>query len=448
MFRWIIISILSLGVIGTTYWGYQEHQEKNAILIQAENTYQRAFHELTYHIDLLHDKIGSSLAMNSNDSLSPQLVEIWRITADAHANVGQLPLSLLPFNKTEEFLANIGNFTYRVAVRDLETDPLNEDELATLEGLYEQSGEIKDELRQVQHTALSNNLRWMDVQLALATEDEQMDNTIVDGFQTVEKKVEGYSEAANFDTLIGDHTSEVHDYLFVNEEPLTEEEIIERSKEIFDVKSDENLSITKSGDGADISVYSVSYQNEQKYGYMDITEQGGHPITLLINRPINEKNLSLYDGLQEATNYLEEYGFDNMVVFQSTQYDNIGVYSFLYAEDDVRIHSDSVEIKIALDDGDILGLSAKNYLMNHRQREIPQPALSPEEAKEQVNSQVEIQEEFLAIIDNEFGEEVLVYEFLGILNDDTFRIFINAMDGREEKVEKLMNSELNFAQGL
>ena len=448
MFRWIIISILSLGVIGTTYWGYQEHQEKNAILIQAENTYQRAFHELTYHIDLLHDKIGSSLAMNSNDSLSPQLVEIWRITADAHANVGQLPLSLLPFNKTEEFLANIGNFTYRVAVRDLETDPLNEDELATLEGLYEQSGEIKDELRQVQHTALSNNLRWMDVQLALATEDEQMDNTIVDGFQTVEKKVEGYSEAANFDTLIGDHTSEVHDYLFVNEEPLTEEEIIERSKEIFDVKSDENLSITKSGDGADISVYSVSYQNEQKYGYMDITEQGGHPITLLINRPINEKNLSLYDGLQEATNYLEEYGFDNMVVFQSTQYDNIGVYSFLYTEDDVRIHSDSVEIKIALDDGDILGLSAKNYLMNHRQREIPQPALSPEEAKEQVNSQVEIQEEFLAIIDNEFGKEVLVYEFLGILNDDTFRIFINAMDGREEKVEKLMNSELNFAQGL
>lgn len=448
MFRWIIISILSLGVIGTTYWGYQEHQEKNAILIQAENTYQRAFHELTYHIDLLHDKIGSSLAMNSNDSLSPQLVEIWRITADAHANVGQLPLSLLPFNKTEEFLANIGNFTYRVAVRDLETDPLNEDELATLEGLYEQSGEIKDELRQVQHTALSNNLRWMDVQLALATEDEQMDNTIVDGFQTVEKKVEGYSEAANFDTLIGDHTSEVHDYLFVNEEPLTEEEIIERSKEIFDVKSDENLSITKSGDGADISVYSVSYQNEQKYGYMDITEQGGHPITLLINRPINEKNLSLYDGLQEATNYLEEYGFDNMVVFQSTQYDNIGVYSFLYTEDDVRIHSDSVEIKIALDDGDILGLSAKNYLMNHRQREIPKPALSPEEAKEQVNSQVEIQEEFLAIIDNEFGEEVLVYEFLGILNDDTFRIFINAMDGREEKVEKLMNSELNFAQGL
>src|SRR5690625_1423559 len=195
MIRWILISVLTLGIIGTGVWGYQEHQEKNAILIQAENTYQRAFHELSYHVDLLHDKIGSSLAMNSKDRLSPQLVEIWRLTSEAHSNVGQLPLSLLPFNKTEEFLSNIGDFTYRVAVRDLEQDPLSDQEISSLENLYEQAGEIKDELRQVQHVVLNDNLRWMDVQLALATQDEQADNTIVDGFQTVEKKVEGYAES-------------------------------------------------------------------------------------------------------------------------------------------------------------------------------------------------------------------------------------------------------------
>ena len=52
MIRWILIVVLSLGIIGTGVWGYQEHQEKNAVLIQAENTYQRAFHELTYRIDV------------------------------------------------------------------------------------------------------------------------------------------------------------------------------------------------------------------------------------------------------------------------------------------------------------------------------------------------------------------------------------------------------------
>ena len=43
-----------------------------------------------------------------------------RLTSEARSDVGQLPLTLMPFNKTEEFLANIGDFSYRAAIRDLE----------------------------------------------------------------------------------------------------------------------------------------------------------------------------------------------------------------------------------------------------------------------------------------------------------------------------------------
>lgn len=88
-------------------------------MINAENNYQRAFHDLTYQMDLLHDKIGSTLAMNSSRSLSPALADVWRITSDARGQVGQLPLTLLPFNKTEQFLSNIGDFSYKTAVRNL-----------------------------------------------------------------------------------------------------------------------------------------------------------------------------------------------------------------------------------------------------------------------------------------------------------------------------------------
>ncbi|MEW8987635.1 MAG: germination protein YpeB, partial [Bacillus sp. (in: firmicutes)] len=149
MLRGIFIAVLSLGIAGTAYWGYQEHREKNAILLNAENNYQRAFHELVYNVDLLHDKIGTTLAMNSRQSLSPALAEVWRLTSQAHSDVGQLPLTLLPFNKTEEFLAQIGDFSYQTAIRDLEKEPLNDKEYAALQGLYKQSAEIQDELREV-----------------------------------------------------------------------------------------------------------------------------------------------------------------------------------------------------------------------------------------------------------------------------------------------------------
>ncbi|MEN2766161.1 germination protein YpeB [Ornithinibacillus xuwenensis] len=444
MLRWIAIGILSLGVAGTAAWGYMEHQEKNAILIQAENTYQRSFHELTYNIDLMHDKIGTAIAMNSRERLSPQLAEIWRLTSDSLSNVGQLPLTLLPFNKTEEFLSDIGDFTYRTAIRDLEKDPLSDEEIETLKNLYAQAGDIKDELRQVQHTAMENNLRWMDVQLALATEDEQADNTIIDGFKTVEKTVEGFSQA-NVDSSIIGTSSKTHQYENVTGDKLSEEKALDYSKDLFNVKDVNDLRITSTGEGADIPLYSVSYNNGNKNAYLDITQQGGHPINLLVDRPIGEKKISLNEGFTVAEKYIKEHGFDNMTLLNSSEFNNVGMYSFIYQQDDVRVFSDAIEVKIALDNGDILGLTSNNYFMNHHEREIPEPELTLDDARDYVNPNVQIQEEFLAVIDNDLGDEVLTYEFLGLLGDDTYRIFINAMDGTEEKVEKLNGKEINYA---
>lgn len=443
MIRWIIISVLSLTVVGTGIWGYQEHQEKNAILIQAENTYQRSFHELSYHMDLLHDKIGSSLAVSSNERLSPQLVEIWRLTSEALANVGQLPLALLPFNKTEAFLSDVGEFTYRTAVRDLETDPLSDQEITSLENLYKQADEIKSELRQVQHMVLKDNLRWMDVQLALATQDEQADNTIIDGFETVEKKVQGFTES-NVDSSIIGTSSQEHEYKFIKGKQFSEEEALSKSKELFQIDDENKLSITKSGEGSDVDIYSISYKDGDKSAYLDMTEQGGNPLTLLVDRPINEKKLSLNDGMEKAKEYINQFDFSDMIIYQSNEYETIGVYSFLHNQDDVRVYSDAIEVKVALDNGDILGVTARNYFMNHQKRDIPKPKLSLDDAKNKVNTKVDIQEEHLSIIDDDLGDEVLTYEFLGVLNDETYRIFINAMNGTEEKVERLSGTEVNY----
>lgn len=55
-------------------------------------------------------------------------------------------MGLLPIHKTEQFLSELGDFTYQTAVRDLDDDPLTEEETAQLEEFYQQSGEIRDEL--------------------------------------------------------------------------------------------------------------------------------------------------------------------------------------------------------------------------------------------------------------------------------------------------------------
>lgn len=442
MIRGILIGVLALGVAGTAFWGYQEHREKNAILINAENNYQRAFHDLTYQIDLLNDKIGTTLAMNSRKSLSPALAEVWKITSQAHGDVGQLPLTLLPFNKTEEFLAQIGDFSYRVAIRDLENEPLTDKEYDTLKGLYAQSADIQKELRNVQHTVLSNNLRWMDVELALAAEEQPMDNTIIDGFKTVEKTVESYGETDFGPTFVSLQKKD-DNYKYLEGKEITKKEAEKIAKKYTGFGDNVKVQVSENGKGSDVGFYSVAIQDKKtkKEADMDITKKGGYPIWFILSREVKEQKISLNEASNKAIKFLKENDFENLDLFESTQYDNVGVFTFVTNEGDVRVYPDSINVKVALDNGNIIGFSAEDYLKSHHTRELPKPTMTADSVRKEINPKLKVMEENLAIIVNDLNEEVLCYEFLGTLGDDTYRIFLNAETGVEEKVEKLQNAE-------
>ncbi|TYS18959.1 germination protein YpeB [Rossellomorea vietnamensis] len=446
MIRGIIIAVLTIGVAGTAYWGYQEHQEKNAILINAENNYQRAFHELTYQIDLLHDKIGTTLAMNSRNSLSPELADVWRLTSQAHSDVGQLPLTLLPFNKTEEFLANIGDFSYRAAVRDLDKEPLSDEEYSTLQKLYEQSADIQKELRNVQHLVIENNLRWMDVEMALATGEEQADNTIIDGFKTVEKTVDGYDEA-NFGGPTFVNTQKKNDdYKNLKGDPVSKQKAVDIMKKYTRIKDVKEVKVTENGKGSNFGFYSVSMQNTDSEASMDVTKKGGYPIYFIHNRDVKESNIGLNEAANKAVSFLKENEFKDMELFESAQYDNIGTFTFVTIINGVRVYPDALKLKVALDDGQVIGFAAEEFLKNHQDRSIPEPQITKSEAESKINPKVKIMEDRLAVIVNDLNEEVLCYEFLGMLGNDTYRIFINADSAIEEKVEKLKNAEPIFEE--
>ncbi|WP_312098590.1 germination protein YpeB, partial [Niallia sp.] len=388
MLRGIIIGVLTLGIAGVAYWGYQEHKEKNAVLLNAENNYQRAFHDLTYQVDLLHDQIGTTLAMNSQESLSPALAEVWRITSEAHSDVGQLPLTLLPFNKTEEFLANIGDFSYRTAVRDLNTEPLSDDEYKTLKKLYEEAADIQDELRNVQHLVLENNLRWMDVEMALAT-DKQLDNTIIDGLKTVEDKVEGYQETSFGVTSVNMEKKD-ENFKHLKGKTITEKEAQKIAKEFAEFKNPVDVKVTENGEGSNYGFYSVTLKEKDSdiEASMDITKKGGYPIWSIVSREVKKDKISLNEANNQAVKFLKEHNFKNLALFESMQYENIGVFNFVTEIDGVKIYPDSIKMKVALDNGNIIGFAAEDYLMANTEREIKDPVISKQDALKKINKQV------------------------------------------------------------
>ncbi|BAM47358.1 germination protein YpeB [Amphibacillus xylanus] len=440
MRRWISIIVLSIALVFTAFWGYRQFNDKELLIVQAENNYQRAFHDLTYHIDLLYDKIGTTLALNSKDTLSPQMIEIWTLSSQAQSDVSQLPLGLLPFTKTETFLADIGEFTYHVAIRDLDNEPLNDEEIDRLSSLYESANEIRKELRSVQHKVFSDGLKWVEVEMALAKNDRETPNHIIDGFTAVEDYTSGFDES-HFDNLSADLPSQQDRFRYVDGDPITEKEVKELIMKQFDLTADLDIELQKSGDGAQLPTYSGGFTHEDERGYIEVTESGGHVLSYMINRDLGKAKISLHDAEKEAEKVLKQEGFEDVRRLKSSQYDETGLFQFAVTNDDVWIYPDRITVKVALDNGDIIGFNATDYYRNHHDREIKQPKLSFEEAKQFVSPSLNIEDQHLAIIEDKAGNEILTYAFFGTLNHDTYQIFIDADTGKEIFVELMHDVE-------
>lgn len=433
----IMFPIMTLAFIGTAMWGYQENQEKNAVLIKAENQYQRAFHDLSYHMEQLHTEIGKTIAANSDSSdyYRRGLSNVWRLASEAQNEINQLPLTLLPFNNTEEFLSNISNFSYRTAVRDLTQNPLTPEEKDSLNKLYERSKEIKNDLQSVQTKVLNQNLRWMDVETALATNSKQLDNTIVDGFKTVDKKVAEYGELNWGPTMASIH--EDKNYNALGGMDITADEARQKAAMFLQAPDPNALQVAENGAGTEYTSYTVSgkhpyYGNEMQ---MDLTKKGGHIIYYMASRDVGEKNIDLGGARQAAEEFLKAHGYEDMVPVNYDEYVNVASFTFARKAGDVTVYPEKIVVKVALDNAQVTGIQASDYLYEHKVRQFTAPSISQDEAKKRLNPAFRTESVSMAWIKNDLDQEVLCYEFTGRINGGGYRIYINADTGSEEKIE-------------
>lgn len=439
----VMFPLTALLLIGALVWGYQENQEKNAILIKAENQYQRAFHDLSYHVERLHGELGNTLAVNSasNGMHRKGLVNVWRMTSEAQNEINQLPLTLLPFSKTEEFLSKISNFSYKAGIRDFTKKPLTDGELSNLKALYKSSGEIAKDLQEVQNKVIGSRLRWMDVESALATEEKAEDNSIIDGFRTVDKRVGAYPELD-----WGPSIASIYDKRSVKMlggTPVTAEDIKRKAIKFADMGSNAKVDVKENGKNTEWPSYTatVSGSNKKQTISMDFTKNGGLLISYYDNREIGPAKVSIKEAVTKAEQFLEKKGYLNMTAVNADRYDNIGNLTFVTSKDNVLIYPEKMTVRMGLDTGTTIGFEASEYVNEHKDnRQIPKPKLTLAEARKVLNSDFKEQYNRLSWIKNDDSVEVLTYEFGGGVNGTDYRIFINAEDGIEESVEEIRAS--------
>lgn len=434
---WIVAGVLGAALIGTGYWGYTQHRDLNEMNLKAENSYQRAFNELTYDIDLLHDKIGTTLAMNSRTSLSPALADVWRISIQSKSDIAQLPLKFVPFDKTQAFLTGVGNFSYKSAVRDLDKEPLTDKEFDSLKKIYSTAEKIQDGLRNVQTNIMNKNLSWIDVGQMAEERKAPRDNSIVNGFKHIEQ-VKATTDK-DFGPTFTNGQEESKGLKKLTGKKISETEAKKIAQDYVPLKNVEKIQVDKSQNRKFEPFYAITMAHTKPTAdtYMQITETAGLPIFFMTTRQMKTQQIGLDDAVKKGLSYLNSKNYKNMELYDSSQYDTVGVLQYVKSVNNVRIYPEAIQLEVALDNGEVIGFNAKNYITSKHVRKIPTPKLTLSQAKGKLNKNVKVEEERLAVILNDFNKEILTYEFLCTYNHDTYDIYINAMNGREEKVKKL-----------
>ena len=158
------------------------------------------------------------------------------------------------------------------------------------------------------------------------------------------------------------------------------------------------------------------------------------------NRTVNNEVISQDDANEKGKEYLNTHGFENMKETYYLKQDGIVTINYAYVKDNVVIYSDLIKVKVALDNGEVLGIETTGYLNNHTDRDVNNVKISKEEAKKTINKDLNIISEGLAIIPTEYKTEILCYEFKGKVDDREFLVYINAENGREEDILVITNT--------
>ncbi|KIL34858.1 sporulation protein [Cohnella kolymensis] len=440
----ILFPVTAILFLGAIFWGYQEHQDKNSVLIKAENQYQRAFHDLTHHMNRLHDELGQTLAVSSDSQGMHRkgLANVWRLTSQAQNEVNQLPLALLPFNKAEQFLSRASNFAYRASIRDLAKQPLSPEEMKTMKSLYATSDTVTKQLGQIQDAVINNRLRWMDVEVAMATENTPHDNTIIDGFRTVDKQLGSYPENEWSPSAMSTDRKLSADGLTGRD--MTPQEIKARALAFLGRRegAGTGVKVTESGKKTDLPAYSVTVNGGSSNVQMDYTRKGGHLLWYMNPRSVASANINFDTARNKASQFLVRHDYKEMTPVTYDQYDHVAVFTFTGSKDGVRIYPDKVTVRVALDNGEVVGLQAQDHVFGPKSAASAagRPQMKKEQVQKGLNPDFKVQDYALAVIENDMRQPVLCHEFVGRINGHRYRIYMNASTGIEEMVEDIPES--------
>ena len=430
---WIALTVILLIVIAIL--GYNLRNQSIAYSITKENDYNKAFYEVVEYVQNVKTYLAKTMISKSAEHGAEMLTHVWRESNLAQSYLGMLPIESQELENTEKFLNQVSEYSYSLSRKNIEGKGLTDDDINKIKELYNYCNDLSNTLNEMADELNSGTLKWED----LMKNTEGSEIAEVSTFNVVEENFHEFTGLI-YDGAFSEHiTSSEKKGLTGND--IDEETAKKKAEEFIGkdkVKSTQNNGYVENGN---IPVYRFEITtNEDKKVGISISKKGGHVVFLNYNRDITEEKISEQDAVKKGKEYLTSKGFNNMQETYYLKENGFITVNYAYKQKDVVIYPDLIKVKIALDNGEIIGLETTGYLNCHYERNIPKAKISLEDARKYLSDKAEIKSEVLAIIPTEWNTEKFCHEFKGKVEDIDFIAYINAETGEEEDILIITNT--------
>lgn len=443
--RIIYTIVVTLIVVFSTTFAILMTLERMDYRNYLQGEYSKNMYDLINSVQNIQVNLGKAEIIGSKEQSIVVFEEIFRYSTMANDKLHSLPIPQETIGTTAKFLSQVGDFCFVLSKASSENRELSDEEYGTIDRLRTQAFELQGKLNGVLSEINEGKVKWGEIRKKAGGVFAKGDNNLVsEQFKGIEKQVSQYPSLI-YDGPFSDNILDIKPKV-ENEKEISENQAMEIVKNIIGKERVQSIKSKANEGKTKINSYSFSVTTKGSDSNSaeiacEISKNGGKVVYLLDNRKLNKATIDLKTAVDKGSKYLESVGYKGMVSSYTLNYDSSILVNYVYTQKNITIYPDAIKLKIALDNGTIIGIESEKYLISHEEnRNIESPKVTSMEAQKRVGKRLKISSIKLAIVPSISDKEVLCYEFSGNYNEDKYIVYINALTGYEERILQIQNT--------
>lgn len=412
------VTTLALGTVVTFGWMAMDNMQADMA-----SGYTQSLYELNSVVDNLDADLSRAKASSSAGDRVRVLSDIAIESETAETILERFPLDMQMTEQFASFVNKMGDSAKQMLYTVANGGELTKSQKQSLQYMYETNAKLKEEINRLVSTCDGKDLMQ-----AMRGKS----SVLGDGFTTIQNNTFETPKGIQ-DGPFSDSIKKTNPVALKGQKEITAQTAEKLAKEYFADYKVSEANCTGEATGEALTLYNVNLTTPDGEMFVQLSKLGGKVVAFDSYKDCNDKNFSVDRCIAIAEDFLTSLGLDGLKAVWTSENGTTCNLNFAPVQGGAILYPDLIKVKVCEERGIVTGMEGLSYVLNHGERNLAKPSISEAQAKASVNGNMEITSSRTALIPFD-GEEVLCYEFFGMLDDNEYYVYVDAATGEEIEV--------------